>query len=251
MEQPDQFEYVLRLGDNCLVLSHRLSELLGSAPALEEELALGNVSLDLLGQARLWLALAGEMEGKGRGADKLAYLRDAHDYRNLLLVERPNGDFACVMARQYFFDAWHLPLLHALARSRDTRVADIAAKASREVTYHHGRSRDWVLRLGDGTEESHARMQAAVDDLWAFTGEMFEADAVDAAALAGGIGADPCALRGPWLADVGATLAEATLKTPASGWMQNGGKRGAHTEHLGFILAEMQFLQKSYPNAVW
>ena len=168
------FDYLLRLGDNALILGHRLSEWCGHSPALEEDLALSNVALDLIGQTQLWLNLAGEVEGKGRDADKLAYLRDARDFRNVLLVEQPNGDFAMTMARQFYFDAWHYLLLRDLSGSKDSRVAEIAAKGLKEVTYHLERSRDWVLRLGDGTEESHRRMQAAIDDLWMYTGELFE-----------------------------------------------------------------------------
>ena len=173
------FEYLLRLGDNCLILGHRISEWVAHSPAIEEELALGNVALDLLGQTQLWLGLAAEAEGKGRDADKLAYLRDAGEFRNLILVEQPNGDFAHTMARQFYFDAWHYLLLQGLTQSKDAHIAGIAAKALKEVSYHLRRSGDWVVTLGDGTEESHRRMQAAIDDLWMYTGEMFEMDAVE------------------------------------------------------------------------
>lgn len=250
-DQESLFEYLLRLGDNALVLGHRLSEWCGHAPALEEDLALSNVALDLIGQTQLWLNLAGEVEGKGRDADKLAYLRDARDFRNILLVEQPNGDFAVTMARQFFFDAWHYLLLRELAGSKDGRIAEIAAKSLKEVTYHLERSRDWVLRLGDGTEESHRRMQAAIDDLWMYTGELFEADEIDRAMLREGLGPDPAALHEPWLGLVKATFEEATLSLPQPGWAQRGGKRGIHSEHLGYILADLQFLQRAYPNATW
>jgi ring-1,2-phenylacetyl-CoA epoxidase subunit PaaC len=245
------FEHLLRLGDNCLILGHRLSEWCGRGPILEEDLALANVALDLIGQAQLWLGLAGEVEGKGRDADKLAYLRDARAFRNILLVEQKNGDFGVTMVRQFFFDAWHYLLLRDLQASKDPRVAEIAAKAVKEVAYHLERSRDWIVRLGDGTEESHRRTQKAVDTLWVYTGEMFEMDEVDRALLASGVAADLAALRGPWLEHVGATLEEATLAQPESGWMQRGGKRGLHSEHLGYLLAEMQFLQRAYPGATW
>ncbi|HEX6012706.1 MAG TPA: 1,2-phenylacetyl-CoA epoxidase subunit PaaC [Geminicoccaceae bacterium] len=245
------FAYLLRLGDNCLVLGHRLSEWCAHGPILEEDLALANVALDLIGQTKLWLGLAGEVEGKGRDADKLAYLRDARDFRNLLLVEQKNGDFGVTMARQFFFDAWHYLLLRELEKSRDPRVAEIAQKAIKEVAYHLERSRDWVVRLGDGTEESHRRMQKAVDLLWPYTGEMFEMDEVDRALVASGVGVDLAALREPWLEHVGAALEEATLQQPKSSWMQRGGKRGVHSEHLGYLLAEMQFLQRAYPGAAW
>ena len=244
-------EYLLRLGDNCLILGHRLSEWCGHAPVLEEDIALANVALDLIGQAKLWLGLAGEVEGKGRDADRLAFLRDAREFRNLLLVEQKNGDFAVTMGRQFLFDAWHYLVLRELGRSADARIAEIAAKAVKEVAYHLERSRDWVVRLGDGTEESRRRMQRAVDTLWPYAGEMFEMDAVDEELVRQGVAADLAALRQPWLEHVGATLEEATLERPEWGWMQRGGKRGLHSEHLGYLLAEMQFLQRAYPNATW
>lgn len=244
-------DYLLRLGDNDLILSHRLAEWCGHAPVLEEDLALANVALDLLGQARLWLTLAGDIEGKGRDEDQLAYLRDAGQFRNLLLVEQPNGDFACTLARQFYFDAWHGLLLEGLIHSRDERLAAIAAKAQKEVRYHLERSSAWVIRLGDGTAESRRRMQAAIDDLWMYTGELFEMDATDRALLAEGIAIDLQALREPWFAQVHTVLNEATLKLPPESWMQSGGKRGVHSEHLGFLLAEMQFLQRAYPGLSW
>lgn len=245
------FEYLLRLGDNALILGHRLSEWCGHSPALEEDLALSNVALDLIGQTQLWLNLAGEVEGKGRNADKLAYLRDARDFRNVLLVEQPNGDFAVTIARQFYFDAWHYLLLRELTSSKDPRIAEIAAKGLKEVTYHLERSRDWVLRLGDGTEESHRRMQTAIDDLWMYTGEMFESDEIDGVMVREGLGSDLAMLHEPWLGLVRATAEEATLILPQPGWAQQGGKRGIHSEHLGFILADLQFLQRAYPNATW
>jgi ring-1,2-phenylacetyl-CoA epoxidase subunit PaaC len=250
-EQDALFEYLLRLGDNALILGHRLSEWCGHGPALEEDLALSNVALDLIGQTQLWLNLAGEVEGKGRDADKLAYLRDARDFRNVLLVEQPNGDFAVTMARQFYFDAWHYLLLQGLTGSTDGRIAEIAAKALKEVTYHLERSREWVVRLGDGTEESHRRMQAALDDLWMYTGELFESDEVDQAVVSGGIGPDVSRFHEPWLGLMRATADEATLALPQPGWAQRGGKRGIHSEHLGYILADLQFLQRAYPNATW
>jgi ring-1,2-phenylacetyl-CoA epoxidase subunit PaaC len=245
------FEYLLRLGDNALILGHRLSEWCGHSPALEEDLALSNVALDLIGQTQLWLNLAGEIEGKGRDADKLAYLRDARDFRNVLLAEQPNGDFTVTMARQCYFDAWHYLLLRELTGSKEPRIAEIAAKGLKEVTYHLERSRDWVLRLGDGTEESHRRMQSAIDDLWMYTGELFESDEIDQFMAQEGLGPDLAALHEPWLGLVRATTEEATLSLPQPGWAQKGGKRGIHSEHLGYILADLQFLQRAYPNAAW
>jgi ring-1,2-phenylacetyl-CoA epoxidase subunit PaaC len=244
-------EYLLRLGDNCLILGHRLSEWIGHAPVLEEELALANVSLDLVGQTQLWLGYAGEVEGRGRDADKLAFLRDAGEFRNVLLVELPNGDFASTVGRQFFFDTWHQLLLQQLTESADSRIAEIAAKALKEVAYHCERSAEWVLRLGDGTDESHRRMQTAVDDLWMYTGELFEADDVDRELIARGIAADLARLREPWLDRVRVVAEEATVELPPPGWTQRGGKRGIHTEHLGHLLAEMQFLQRAYPHATW
>ncbi|MGH7051182.1 MAG: 1,2-phenylacetyl-CoA epoxidase subunit PaaC [Acetobacteraceae bacterium] len=251
MEQDPGFEYLLRLGDNCLVLGHRVSEWCGHAPALEEDLALANVALDLIGQARLWLGLAGEVEGKGRDADQLAYLRDAREFRNLLLVEQKNGDFGMTIARQFLFDAWHHLLLGALQRSSDARIAEIAEKAIKEVTYHLERSGEWVIRLGDGTEESRRRVRKALDLLWPYTGELFETDDVEEMMARSGAGTGLARLREPWLARVAAILGEATVPVPQSGWMQRGGKRGIHSEHLGYLLAELQFLQRAYPGASW
>lgn len=248
----DKANYVRRLGDNALVLSQRLSEWCGKGPALEEDMALTNVALDLIGQARMWLSYAGELEGAGRTEDQIAFLRDAHQYNNLLLVEQPNGNYADTLVRQFFFDTWHYFLLEALAASSDARIAEIAQKSIKEVTYHVRRSADLVVRLGDGTELSHRMMQDAVNVLWAFTGEMFAADAIDQALQAEGIAPDLAALRDKWLQHVTEVFAEATLSHPSpDAWMQSGGKQGRHTEHLGYLLAEMQFLQRAYPGASW
>jgi ring-1,2-phenylacetyl-CoA epoxidase subunit PaaC len=249
------FDYLLRLADSDLVLAQRLGEWVGHGPALEEDIALTNVGLDLLGQARLWFAYAGEVEarfaGEGRSEDALAFLRDSDEFRNFLLVEQPNGNYADTMARQFYFDAWHRLQLSALTGSRDARIAGIAAKAEKEVMYHVERSADWVIRLGDGTDESHARMQAAIDDLWMYTGEMLDPDATDSALAAEGIGSDLRALASQWREAVGAVLTEATLTIPAAEFMQRGGKRGVHTEHLGHLLAPMQWLQRAHPGAQW
>jgi ring-1,2-phenylacetyl-CoA epoxidase subunit PaaC len=248
----DKFDYLLRLGDTTLVLAQRLCEWVGKGPALEEDMALANTALDLLGQARLWLAYAGEVEGLGRDENQLAFLRDAHQFRNPLLVEQPNGSYADTIARQFLFDSWHLLLLQTLTRSADERIAAIAEKAIKEVTYHLRRSRDLVVRLGDGNEESHQRMQDAFDALWMYVGELFEADEVDAVLDAQAIASDVSALREPWLAQLRETFAQATLTLPDPGaWMQKGGKQGRHTEHMGYLLAEMQFLQRAYPGAQW
>ena len=245
------FEFLLRMGDNTLILGHRVSEWCGHGPALEEDIALANTALDLIGQTQLWLGLAGEVEGKGRSADDLAYLRDGFEFRNILLLERPNGDFGKTLMRQFLFDAWHYLLLKALKGSADPRIAEIAEKASKEVSYHLDRSRDLIVRLGDGTAESHRRMQEALDDLWAFTGEMFIGDASDAALVEAGVIPEPQSLKASWDEIVSDALAEATLKRPADGYMHKGGRRGVHTEHLGYILTELQFLQRAYPGATW
>ena len=251
MEASERFEFLLRLGDSPLVLAQRLSEWVGKGPVLEEDIALTNVGLDLLGQARLWLAYAGEFEGEGRDEDALAFRRDAHEFRNALLAEQPNGDYAETTARQFLFDHWHALTLRALERSHDERVAALAAKASKVVASHVERSTDWVIRLGDGTELSHRRMQAAIDGLWMYAGELFLPDAVDDAAAQAGIGPDLAALAGPWRTSVAAALDEATLTIPADDWAQRGGRQGRHTEHLGHLLTEMQFLQRAYPDARW
>jgi ring-1,2-phenylacetyl-CoA epoxidase subunit PaaC len=241
------------------VLAQRLGEWVGKGPVLEEDIASANVGLDLLGQARLWLAYAGEIEARdglpGRSEDQLAYLRDSDEFHNLLLVEQPNGNYADTIARQYLFDQWHVLLLAELAASRDARVAGISEKAVKEVRYHVQRSAHWVLRLGDGTDLSHARMQAAIDALWMYTGEMFTVDATERALIDSGIAADTEALRAPWIAAVQSVFAEAALTIPADGWMQGaggrGGKQGVHTEHLSRLLAEMQVLPRAHPHAHW
>lgn len=251
MTQAALVEWLLRTGDNCLILGHRVSEWCGHAPALEEDIALANTALDLIGQTQFWLGLAGEVEGQGRSADQIAFLRDAGAFRNVLLVERPNGDFGHTLMRQFLFDAWHLELLRALTGSADPRVAEIAAKAQKEVAYHLERSADLVIRLGDGTDESRRRMQKALDTLWPYTGELFLSDEADRAVAEAGIAPLPEALKPAWDTVVADVLAEATLTLPGGSYQHKGGKRGVHTEHLGFLLAEMQFLQRAYPGAVW
>ena len=245
------FEYALRMGDSCLILGHRVSEWCGHAPAIEEDIALANTALDLIGQTQMWLGLAGEIEGKGRTADNLAYLRDARDFRNLLLVERPNVDFAHTIVREVLFDLWHFHTLGALQASTDARVAAIAEKALKEVSYHLQRSADLTIRLGDGTDESHRRMQAALDALWAYTGEMFLEDDVDVALAESGVGAALGTVEPLWQADMRRMLDQATLSWPKSTHVQKGGKTGVHTEALGYVLADMQFLQRAYPGATW
>lgn len=247
-----KLDYLLRQGDNALILSQQLSQLCGKGPALEEDMALTNVALDLLGQTRMWLTYAAEVEGQGRDEDRLAYLRDVREFRNCLLLEQPNGDYAQVMVRQFFFDTWHYFLMRALLSSSDPRIAEIAEKSIKEVTYHLRRSGDLVVRLGDGTDVSHARMQAAVDELWTYAGEMFLYDEVDQAMVAQGVAPEPAALRAAFLQHVAEVFEEATLRMPSpDAYMQRGGKQGRHGERLGYILAEMQFLQRAYPGAEW
>jgi ring-1,2-phenylacetyl-CoA epoxidase subunit PaaC len=231
------FDYVLGLADDALILGHRLSEWCGHAPLLEEELALANIGLDLIGQARALYDYAGAIEGKGRDQDAHAYRRDAPQFRNLLLVEQPNGDFAMTIARQFLYSAYAAPFWRATAGSDDATLAGIAAEARHQAAYHLRHAGEWLVRLGDGTEESRGRAQNAIDTLWPYTGEMFEGD--------------NASLRGEWDQTVSAVLAEATLTRPKDGWMQTGGRRGRHSEHLGYILAELQFLQRAYPNASW
>lgn len=245
-------QFALRMGDNTLILGHRVSEWCGRAPVLEEDIALANTALDLIGQTQMWLGLAAESEGKGRDADALAFLRDAWDYRNLLLVEMPNGDFGRTLMRQFLFDAWHAQMLAALKTSSDRRVAEIAEKAAKEVAYHLDRSRDTVIALGDGSAESHARMQAALDYLWPYVGEMFQTDAVDETLAEAGIAPDPASLRPAFDAVVEQVMAEATLRLPGSKFGHKGGRTGTmHTEHLGHLLCQMQWLQRAYPGARW
>lgn len=246
-------EYLLRLADSDMILGQRLCELCGRAPALEEEMALMNVALDLVGQARNWYEYVAELNDDGRSADDLAFRRDSQYYRNMLLTEQPNGDYAMTMARQFFFDVWHHLTLKQLVGASDERVAGIAAKALKESTYHLRRSAEWMRRLGDGTEESHQRLQEAVTALWRFTGELIQPDEVDHAVATAGIGPQPETLASEWKTMVQQVLTEATLTPePDDAWMYLGGKKGQHTEHLGYILAEMQFLQRTYPDAkVW
>jgi ring-1,2-phenylacetyl-CoA epoxidase subunit PaaC len=248
---PAFFSYLLRLGDDRLVLGHRLSEWCGHGPILEEDIALANISLDLIGEATLLLKLAGTVEEGGRNEDALAYFRDAIDYRNALLVELPKGDFGFTIVRQLFFSVFSLLQMNELTRSTNADLAGIASKAVKEARYHVRHCAEWVVTLGDGTDESHARAQAAVDDLWRYTGELFMTDAVDREVAASGLGVDPNTLSDRWHAEIEKTLAEATLSVPATRYMQRGGRSGKHTEHLGHMLAEMQIVARSHPGASW
>jgi ring-1,2-phenylacetyl-CoA epoxidase subunit PaaC len=243
--------YTLRRADDALILGHRLSEWCGHAPAMEEDMALANMGLDLLGQARELYAYAAKAEGKGNDEDKFAYLRDVRQYRNLLLLEQPNGDFARTMVRQFFYAAFADLYWRAMMRSSDATLAAIAAKSEKESAYHIRHSSEWIVRLGDGTEESHRRAQNAIDDLWAFTGEMFAVDGSERGLIERGIAIDPAGLRALWLKTITAVVNEATLSLPKGDWMQQGGRDGRHSEHLGHLLSELQSMQRSFPGATW
>lgn len=242
---------VLARADDALIHAHRLSEWCGHGPVLEEDLALANVGLDLLGQARALYQYAATVEGAGRSEDDYAYLRDAPQFRNLLLLEQPRGDFAETIIRLLLHSAWMLPWWRAAMASRDATLAAIAAKAEKEAAYHLRHAAEWTIRLGDGTPESHARAAAALDRLWRLTGEMIGDDAQERALIESGILPDPAPIRAEWDATIARVLAAATLPRPRDGWMQMGGRRGVHTEHLGHMLAVMQHLQRAYPGATW
>ena len=243
--------YVLRRADDALILGHRLSEWCGHAPMLEEDMALANMGLDLLGQARELYSYASNVEGRDNDEDKFAYLRDVRQYRNLLLLEQPNGDFARTMVRQFFYAAFADLYWRAMMESDDATLAAIAAKSEKESAYHLRHSSEWMVRLGDGTGESHARAQTAIDDLWAFTGEMFEVDGSERALIEAGIAVDPATLRLQWLKTISSVVSEATLALPKSDWMQQGGRFGRHSEHLGHLLSELQSMQRTFPEAAW
>lgn len=244
-------DFLLFLADNTQILGHRLGEWCGHGPELEIDMAMTNLALDLIGQSRNYYQYAAELEGAGRTEDDLAYLRDAREFRNCLLVEQPNGDFAHTVARNFLFDSWHFFFLQSLIRSTDERLSAIAVKSLKEVSYHLRWSSEWVIRLGDGTEESHRRIQEAFDHLWTFRGELLSPAPFETDAASAGYGVDLHAIKPlveEKLADI---LYQATLKRPEDGWMQSGGKTGRHSEHLGYLLAEMQYVQRAYPNSVW
>lgn len=243
--------YALRLGDDALVLAQRLSELAARGPEIEEDMALTNIALDELGQARALLSYAGEREGRGRDEDALAYLRTEREFVNVMLVEQPNVDFAVVIVRQLLFATYQLALYERLTGSADELLAAVAGKAVKEVAYHRDHAEQWTLRLGDGTEESHVRMEAALSALWPFVDELFEGDRLTARLADAGVAVDPASLRPGWEAFVHDTLARATLDVPESEWHPSGGRRGEHTEGFGFLLAEMQSLHRTYPGVQW
>lgn len=243
--------YVLRLGDNALILGQRLTEVMAKGPELEEELANANFALDYIGQARLFYDYAAELDGKGRDQDYYAFLRDSHEFQNLLLVEQPNGHFGDLIARQFLFESFYVLQLYALAACTDERLAAIAAKAGKEIRYHLRHGSQWVIRLGDGTGQSHRRISESFERLWRYSGEAFAGDAVDAAVREHFAGPDLEVLKAEWHGNVAAVLREATLDVPDGDWMDGGGREGRHTEHFGYLLAEMQFLQRAYPGASW
>lgn len=250
-EQEALFSYCLRRGDDNLILGHRLGEWCGHGPQLEEDIALANRALDLIGQARNYLQYACQVEGKGRTEDDLAYLRAERQFVNTKLVEQPNGDYAHTIVRSFIYDAWHLPLQQALATSADAQIAAIAGKAVKEVSYHLRAGSDWMIRFGDGTEESHRRAQTALNALWTFSGDLFVQDEVDEVLKKAGIVPDMAPIKAAFDKTVDNVLTEATLKRPADGFMATGGRQGKHSEHLGYLLAEMQYLPRAYPGATW
>jgi ring-1,2-phenylacetyl-CoA epoxidase subunit PaaC len=243
--------YTLRRADDALILGHRLSEWCGHAPAMEEDMALSNIALDLIGQAREFYGHAAQVEAKDNDENKFAYLRDVRQYRNLLLVEQPNGDFAHTIVRQLFYSAFADLYWHAMMASNDATLAAIAAKSEKESAYHLRHVSEWVIRLGDGTDESSARAQAAVDGLWSFTGEMFSIDDSERGLIDKSTVVDPARLREEWRATVSRVISEATLRLPQNDWMQQGGRHGRHSEHLGHLLSELQYMQRTFPGVTW
>lgn len=251
MEKNTLTDFILHLADNVLILGHRNSEWCGHGPVLEQDIAITNISLDLIGQARNLYQYAAQLCGNGTTEDSLAYLRDTIDFKNCLLVELPNGDWAKTILRQFFFSNYQYFFYQSLQNSTDSQLAAIAEKSLKEVTYHLRWSSEWVIRLGDGTEESKKRMLTAVNELWTYTGELFSAANYELLAAANGYGVDLKKIQPLWEEKTKSVLEEATLPYPEKKWMQAGGKVGKHTEYLGFILAEMQFLQRAYPGAEW
>jgi len=245
------YNYLLRLGDNAAILGHRLSEWCGHGPELEEDIAIINTALDLLGHARSIYTYAGQVDGNGKTEDDVAYLRLEREYRNALICELPNGHYGDTIARQILFDQFNLLVYEQLVHSKDETVAAIAAKAVKEIRYHLRRSTEWTLRLGDGTTESHDRIQQSFNDVWMFTGDLFVQDESDRSVIAAGVGPDLDIIFPIWKEKVKAVLDEATLTMPTDGWMQSGSKQGRHTEHFGYILSELQYMQRAYPGCEW
>jgi ring-1,2-phenylacetyl-CoA epoxidase subunit PaaC len=245
------YNYTLHLADNSMILGQRCSEWCGHGPVLEQDIAITNIALDLIGEARSLYQLAAEMKGAGHTEDSVAFLRDILDYKNVLLVEQPNTDWAFTITRQFFYDVFHFNLHSALAKSSEKRISEIALKTIKETTYHLKWSSEWMIRLGDGTDISKAKMQHAVNQLWEFTGELFMPSEIEKSAFEKGIGADLSSIAPLWHSKVNEIMELATLDIPSSTYQQKGGKKGVHSEHLGYILADMQFLQRAYPGAEW
>lgn len=245
------YKYLLGIADNSLILGQRLGELCGHGPSLETDIACTNISLDLFGQVRSYYQYAAKIIGDGRSEDDIAMLRKEREYVNVLLVEQPNTDFAYTIGRQFLFDVYHFLFLTELQKSRDLTLSAIAKKSIKEVSYHQRFSSDWVKRLGDGTIESHQKMQNAIDGLWTYTEELFHQTEADTIMVSEGIGVDVSSLKETYYATVTKVLEESTLKTPVSKWFQKGGKEGIHTEHLGYLLSDLQYMQRTYPNMEW
>lgn len=244
-------QYILGIADNALILGQRLGELCGHGPSLETDIAMTNISLDLLGQTRSYYQYVAKMQGGEATEDTIAFLRLEREYKNVLLVEQPNTDFGYSIARQFLFDVFHLALLEELQNSKDEMLSAIAKKSIKEVLYHTRFSSDWIKRLGDGTEESHNRIQTAINDLWIFTDELFHQTDADKTMVAEGIGVDTSLLKSNYYKKVSSVLDEASLQTPVAEYFQKGGKQGIHSEHMGYILSELQYMQRTYPNMTW
>ena len=251
MKNKNLYNYILGIADNSLILGQRLGELCGHGPSLETDIACTNMSLDLLGQVRSYYQYAAKIAGDGRTEDDIAMLRKEREYFNVLLVEQPNTDFGYTMARQFLFDVYHFLMLTELEKSTDLNLSAIAKKSIKEVSYHKRFSSDWIKRLGDGTEESHSRIQTAINDLWMYTDELFHQTEADKAMVAEGVGVDVTKLKGAYYEEVNAVLEAATLSVPESKYFQKGGKQGIHTEHMGYLLADLQYMQRTYPNMEW
>lgn len=246
-----KFEYILRLADSSLIIGHRLSEWCGHGPILEEDIALTNTALDFVGNATALYTYAAQVEGKGRTEDDLAYLRNEREYYNLLLAEQPNGDYANTMARQFLYDVYTFFLYEELKNSKDETIAAIATKSHKEITYHLRHSTEWMYRMGDGTQESHQRIQTALNELWMFTSDLFDMDDTDTALIKEGVAPDLNKIKEKWEKRVKEVITEATLQIPTTTFKQKGSREGKHTEHLGFLLAEMQYVHRAYPGAKW
>jgi ring-1,2-phenylacetyl-CoA epoxidase subunit PaaC len=245
------YNYILGIADNSLILGQRMGELCGHGPSLETDIACTNISLDLFGQVRSYYQYAAKIAGDGRTEDDIAMLRKEREYVNVLLVEQPNTDFAYIMVRQFLFDVYHLLFLQELEKSKDLTLSAIATKSIKEVSYHQRFSSDWIKRLGDGTEESHQKMQDAIDDLWTFTNELFLQTEADKAMVKEGIGVDVTKLKDKYYQKVNSVLEESTLSIPESKYFQKGGKQGIHSEHFGYLLSDLQYMQRTYPNMDW